>query len=87
MADTDLAAILGGAPFPVRVTPRAGREAVEFDPGPPPGFRVRVTVAPEDGKANAAVARLLAGALDVPKSRLELVRGARGRDKLFRLRP
>lgn len=85
MPDADHARFLDGTPFPVRVTPRAGREAVEFDPGPPPGFRVRVTVVPEGGKANAAVARLLAGALGVPKSRLELVRGARGRDKLFRV--
>lgn len=76
-----------GVPFAVRVTPRARRNAVTWEPGPPPGFRVHVTAVPEDGKANAAVTTLLARALGVPKSRLELLRGATGRDKLFRLRP
>ena len=40
---------------------------------------------PEDGKANAAVIKLLAKALGVAKSRLVLVRGATSRDKLFRI--
>ena len=48
-------------------------------------IRVTVTVVPEDGKANAAVIKLLAKALGVAKSRLVLVRGATSRDKLFRI--
>ena len=39
--------------------------------------------APEDGKANAAIAKLLAGEWDVPKSRLRLVSGATDRRKFF----
>jgi uncharacterized protein YggU (UPF0235/DUF167 family) len=46
---------------------------------------VRVTVPPEDGKANAAVRELLARALGVAKTRLVLLRGASARDKVFRL--
>ncbi len=71
----------------VRVTPRAGRNAV-LAPENGVGeiaLRVQVTAPPEDGKANRAVRKLLAGALGVAPSRLTLLRGAAGRDKRFRL--
>ncbi|CQR85512.1 DUF167 domain-containing protein [Paracoccus aminovorans] len=80
---TDLSHLaLPGAEIAVRVTPRASRNAVVLDGEI---IRVLVTVVPEDGKANAAVVKLLAKALGVTKSRLALVRGATSRDKLFRL--
>ncbi len=66
----------------VRVTPRASRENIEPDGA---GFRIHVTVPPEDGKANEAVRALLAKHLGVAKSRLDLIRGAKSRDKVFRL--
>ena len=71
-----------GTEIAVRVTPRASRNAVEVQDG---AIRVKVTAVPEDGKANAAVVKLLAKALGVPKSRLELIRGATARDKVFRV--
>ena len=71
-----------GAEIAVRVTPRASRNVVEEVAG---GLRVTVTTVPEDGKANAAVTKLLAQALGVGKSRLTLLRGATARDKVFRL--
>ncbi|QRZ12569.1 DUF167 domain-containing protein [Paracoccus methylovorus] len=71
-----------GAQIAVRVTPRASRNAVLADGEV---IRVTVTTVPEDGKANAAVVKLLAKALGVAKSRLVLVRGATSRDKLFRI--
>ena len=71
-----------GAEFALRVTPAARRVALVLDEG---GYRASVTAPPEDGKANAAVAELLARALGVAKSRLVLLRGATSRDKLFRL--
>jgi uncharacterized protein (TIGR00251 family) len=49
------------------------------------GWKVRVTAAPEDGKANEAVLRLLAECLDLPSERLTLVSGRSGRDKIVRL--
>ena len=70
-----------GAEFAVRVTPNARHEAVE--PGTP--FRISVTAVPEDGRATAAAQALLARALGVAKTRLVLLRGAKSRDKLFRL--
>ncbi len=71
-----------GAEIAVRVTPKASRNAVVEAEG---AIRVYVTVAPEGGKANAAVAKLLARALGLAKSRLVLVRGETARDKLFRI--
>ncbi len=80
---TDLSHLVRpGAEIAVRVTPRASRNAVILDGE---AIRVTVTVVPEDGKANAAVVKLLAKALGVAKSRLVLVRGATARDKLFRI--
>ncbi|NDV02189.1 DUF167 domain-containing protein [Pseudoroseicyclus tamaricis] len=68
-----------GARIAVRVTPKASRARIE--PGEP--LRVYVTVAPEGGKANAAVRKLLAKALGLATSRLRLVRGETSREKLF----
>ncbi len=71
------------AEIAVRVTPKARRNAVVAEDGT---IRVYVTTVPEDGKATAAVVDLLARALGVARSRLDLIRGATARDKLFRLR-
>ena len=73
-----------GAEYVCRVTPGARHTALVLEDGV---IRVHVTTAPEDGKANRAVAELLARALGVAKSRLELVRGQTARDKVFRLLP
>ncbi len=46
---------------------------------------VRVTAAPDNGKANDAVISLLAKRLHIPKSDVEIVRGHRSRTKLVRM--
>lgn len=71
-----------GAPIALRVTPKASRNRIIVEDGQ---IRVHVTTAPEDGKANEAVRKLLAKALGVGKTRLEVVRGATSRDKVLRL--
>jgi hypothetical protein len=71
-----------GAEIVVRVTPNASREQVTIDGS---RFVIRVTCVPEDGKANKAVTKLLAKALGVAPSRLVLIRGMTGRDKVFRV--
>ena len=71
-----------GTELRVRVTPRASRNEVRLDEGV---IRVLVTTVPEDGRANEAVVALLAKALGVTKSRLDLRRGAAARDKVFLL--
>jgi len=68
----------------VRALPRASRnEVVGVSDG---RLRVRVTAAPADGKANAAVIRLLAKLLRVPASSIELTSGHKRRDKHFLVR-
>lgn len=71
-----------GAEFQVRVTPRASRNDV-IEAGD--GLRVFTTTVPENGKANREVAKLLARAFGVAKTRLTLVRGQTARDKTFRI--
>ena len=63
----------------VHLTPKSGRDEVA-------GWRggelsLRVTAAPEGGKANAAACALVAGALGVPKSAVRVVRGQTSRHK------
>ncbi len=72
-----------GALLPVRVQPRARLDEVVGWQGTT--LRVRVTAPPTEGRANQAVIALLAEALGVPRSSIELVSGAAGRDKLVRV--
>lgn len=81
MSKTDLTHLSAtGTEIAVRVTPKASRNAIKEEEGV---LRVYVTTVPEDGKANAAVVKLLSKAVGVPKSRLDLVRGHTSRDKVF----
>jgi uncharacterized protein (TIGR00251 family) len=64
----------------VRLTPRAHRDAIE-------GVRdgvvlARVRAPPVDGRANAALVKLVAKAAGVPASRVQIVRGHGARDKV-----
>ena len=68
----------------VRVTPGARTEGSEIADG---RVQVKVRTKPEDGKATAAVAAMLAVALGVPPSQIALLRGATSREKLFRIPP
>jgi uncharacterized protein YggU (UPF0235/DUF167 family) len=64
----------------LRVTPGARVEGIEIAQGK---VLVKVRVKPEDGKANDAVLELLA--LGTATSRLRMLRGATGRDKLVQI--
>jgi uncharacterized protein len=66
----------------LRVTPGAREESLTVAEG---RVQVKVRAKPEDGKATAAVLALLAQALDVPVSRVTLLRGATSREKLVQI--
>jgi uncharacterized protein YggU (UPF0235/DUF167 family) len=68
----------------LRVSAGAGRSEVVGRHGE--AWKLRVRPAPERGRANEAVLRLLADRLDLPVADLELVAGATGRDKVVELR-
>jgi hypothetical protein len=66
---------------PVRVQPRSSHNVVH---GVVDGkLKIRTTAAPVDGKANRIVLRMIAAEFGVAPSRVTLLRGVTGRDKLF----
>jgi uncharacterized protein (TIGR00251 family) len=73
----------GGCRLQIRVIPRARRSGIEGVRGE--ALLVRLTAAPVDDQANAALIELLAKHLDLPKSSVVLVSGARSRSKTVRV--
>jgi uncharacterized protein (TIGR00251 family) len=71
-----------GSALAVRVTPRASRnEIVELmEDGT---IKVRIAAPPSDNEANETLINFLSEVLGVPKSRLDIVAGVSGRDKLI----
>lgn len=67
----------------VKVQPRAKRNTVEVsDDG---AVTIRVTAAPEKGKANIAAVKLLASRLDLPRASVSIIRGHTSRNKVVRV--
>ncbi|GHO94139.1 hypothetical protein KSF_041870 [Reticulibacter mediterranei] len=66
----------------VRVIPRSSKNTLEWDEG---SIRARLTAAPVDGAANAALIELLSKWLDLPRRNIEIVRGATGRQKIIEI--
>ena len=68
----------------VKVIPKSSRDEIagKMDDG---AWKIKVTAAPERGKANAAVCDLLPRHFDVPKSRVEVVSGHTSRLKQIRI--
>lgn len=78
----------GGVTVSVRATPKGGRDAIDRIVPTGEGacaLKVRVRAAPADGEANDALARVLAKAAGAPPSAVELLQGAAGRLKTFRI--
>jgi uncharacterized protein (TIGR00251 family) len=67
----------------VRVQARARRDEIAGERAG--SLLVRVTAPPVEGKANAAVCRLLAERLALAPGRIAVVRGASSRDKLIEI--
>lgn len=75
-----------GIRFAVRLTPKGGRDAVGGWDRRPDGrvfLKARVSAAPENGKANDALIRLLAKKLRVGSSRVQIVSGETARTKII----
>ncbi|WP_239805317.1 DUF167 domain-containing protein [Croceicoccus hydrothermalis] len=83
LPDADaIRAAMTGDMLAVRVTPRADRDALRIADG---AVSARVRAVPEDGRANAAVAALIARAMGVAKGRVVLIDGQTSRLKRFRI--
>lgn len=71
----------------VKVTPKAKFERIRKEMAADGSvlYKVYVTTMPEDGKANAAVIKLLAKALGVAKSSLTITHGLTSREKTIKV--
>jgi uncharacterized protein YggU (UPF0235/DUF167 family) len=72
----------------VRVTPKGGRDASDgwaVDPSGRPYLKVRVSAAPADGEANAALTAFLAKTLKRPKSAVRIASGDTARLKMVEI--
>jgi uncharacterized protein len=78
-----------GVRLAIKVTPRAGKAGVtgvEVDARGQHHLAVRLTEAPDGGKANAALIKFLARRWRLPPSALRLVSGASTRRKVLHVR-
>jgi uncharacterized protein (TIGR00251 family) len=71
------------ARFRVKVVPRSSQLRVNLEPDN--SLKVWVNAPPVDGAANEAVCQLIAKAIGVPKSAVEVVSGATSRNKVIRI--
>jgi uncharacterized protein len=70
-----------GAAIAVRVTPRATRNQIigALQDGT---IKIHIAAVPNEGQANEPLIEFLSSILGVPKERIEVVAGDKGRDKL-----
>ena len=74
------------ARLPVHLTPGASADRIDgwdSDSDGRPVLKVRVRARPVEGEANTALIKLLAKAVDVPKSAVSLDRGGQSRTKMI----
>jgi len=72
--------------LPIRLTPGASSDRIDgwdVNAEGRPILKVRVRARPIEGEANAALLKLMAKALGVPKSAVTLERGSQSRTKML----
>ena len=80
-------AVKGGLVIAVRLTPKSSRDAVRGLESAPDGPRLAVTVraVPDKGEANRALVSVVAGWLELPKSKVTLIGGGKSRSKSLKV--
>lgn len=73
-----------GITFNVKVIPRAKRDEIVGAEGD--ALKIRLNAPPVEGRANEALIKFLAELLNVPRARIEIVRGETSRHKVVRVR-
>lgn len=71
-----------GAAIAVRVTPRASRNLIK-EIQSDGTIRIHITAPAHEGKANEELIKFLSEVLGAPKSHIDIIAGASGRDKLI----
>jgi hypothetical protein len=71
----------------VRVTTKASANSIRVENNPDGSklIRINITTVPEDGKANAAVIKLLSKELGISKSSFTITRGLTSRNKIIHI--
>ena len=64
----------------IKVSPRSSRN--EIKKLPDGTYKIFLTAAPVDGKANDAAIKILSDHFSVSKSKIKILRGATGRNKI-----
>ena len=88
MGETPWRPAADGLLLAVRLTPKAGRDAIdgiEQMADGRPVLKVRVRAAASEGEANAALVRLVAKSLAIPPRQVSLVAGATARLKRLKI--
>ena len=80
----EIMAHVDGCILPVRAQPGARKNGIVGEHGGT--LKVAVTAAPERGKANNALLKMLADLLGLKRSQVELMAGESSRDKLLLVR-
>jgi uncharacterized protein (TIGR00251 family) len=72
-----------GVVLKVRLTPKSSRDTIEGleDFGGETVLKARVRAVPEQGRANAALVKLIAAWLEIPASRVSVAQGTKSRLK------
>ncbi len=70
-----------GSALAVRITPRATKNKI-VEVMSDGSIKIHIAAPPVDGEANEQLLLFLAEILNIPKSRIEIVAGTSGRDKL-----
>ena len=72
-----------GASFPVKVHPRAKKNAITGKIGS--ALKLSLTAPPVDGKANQACIEFFANLLNLPRSSITIASGQNSREKVIRV--
>ncbi len=67
----------------VKVNPGAKKQQITKKS--PDSFEIRVKAKPIQGSANQAVIKVLADYFKIPRQKIRLIKGARSRNKIFKL--
>lgn len=69
--------------LPIKVTPKSAKNQVLHTDEADTELKLKVTAAPEDSQANAAVVKLLSKVLGIAKSQVNIHRGEQSRHKII----
>lgn len=69
----------------INVKVKASAKMEKVEKLPDSSFSVHVKEKPQDGKANYAVREALARFLDIPRSRVTLIKGDKSKNKIFEI--